>query len=72
MDKQQAEEFRARWQAVAEMKKRELQTTPPEVRWRQFNALMLMLHALGKTPTQNAEDIEVVRNRWIALKRHLL
>ena len=70
MDKQQAEEFRARWQAVAEIHKQELQTTPPDVRWRQFNALMLMLRALGKTVTQDEEEIAVVRRRWAELKKH--
>jgi hypothetical protein len=69
MYKQQAEEFRARRQAVAEIHKQELQATPPTVRWRQFNALTLMLRALGKTVTQDEEEIAVVRRRWAELKK---
>jgi hypothetical protein len=66
MNRQQAEEFRQRWQAVAEIEAEEQREATIELRWRQLNAIWGLAHGLG-LPTPERDE-EVVRQRWIKLK----
>jgi hypothetical protein len=58
--------YRARWEAVAEIERQELQTASLELRWRQLNAVVGMAIGLGiNTPAE--DEIEVFQ-RWAELK----
>ena len=70
MTREQVRAWRDRWQALADLERRELQTASLELRWRQLNAVVQMLQTLGITMSEKQDDVEAVRRRWIALKRH--
>lgn len=56
----------ARWQAVAEIERQELQTASLELRWRQLNSVIGIAVGLGIfTPAD--DEIEVFQ-RWAKLK----
>ncbi len=67
-DEQSAREFRARWQAVAEVEFEELRTDPVELRWRQLDALFRLARGLGLSLEKPEEEVEAVRARWNRLK----
>ena len=56
----------ARWQAVAEVERQELQTATLELRWQQLNSVIGM--AVGLGIFQPAEDKIEVFQRWAKLK----
>ena len=66
MDKEQAESFRRRWQAVAAVEREEQRRATVEERWRQLNALLLLCRNQGITPDHDSAA-EVTR-RWARLK----
>jgi len=68
MEKQQAQAFRERWQAVAEVEARELQQVSFAQRWRQFDAILQMALDMGLLlPEENIDEIVAMRQRWIRL-----
>ncbi len=67
MTKEQAQEFRDRWQAVNAIEVAEQQAATVQQRWHELNALWEEARLLG-LPLQEAEDVEVVRARWVRLK----
>ena len=60
--------YLARWQAVEEVERQELQTATLELRWQQLNALIGM--AIGLGIYQPTEDESEVFQRWAILKDH--
>lgn len=68
MDKNLLKEYRARWEAVAEIEKQEQQNTTVEQRWRKFIGIMRMARELGLKKSENNAELEVVRQRWRKLK----
>jgi len=69
MEKQDAQAFRDRWQAVAEIEKRELQQASFAQRWRQFNAILQMaLDMKLAWPEESIDEIVAVRQRWLRLQ----
>ncbi|MFN8489041.1 MAG: hypothetical protein U0350_15750 [Caldilineaceae bacterium] len=68
MDKNLLKEYRARWEAVAEIEKQERQNTTVEQRWRKFIGIMRMARELGLKKSENKAELEVVRQRWRKLK----
>lgn len=69
MEKQDAQAFRDRWQAVAEIETRELQQASFAQRWRQFNAILRMaLDMEFVWPEDSIDEIVAVRQRWLRLQ----
>jgi hypothetical protein len=68
MTRGEARAFRARWQAVNAAERRELQTTPAVVRFRQLAALMASSRGLGWDRSRSRNE-DVVRRRWNRLRR---
>jgi hypothetical protein len=61
--------YLARWQAVQEVERRELQNATLELRWQQFNAVINL--AIGLGINKAAEDENEVFQRWAKLKDQL-
>lgn len=60
--------YRARWQAVEEIERQELQNATLELRWRQLNAVIGL--AIGLGIYQPVEDDIEVFQRWAKLKEN--
>ena len=60
--------YLARWQAVEEVERQELQTATLELRWQQLNAAIGMAIGLGIYET--TEDESEVFQRWAKLKEN--
>lgn len=58
--------YLARWQAVEEIERQELQSATMELRWQQLNAVIRMAIGLGIYES-NEDEIEVFQ-RWAKLK----
>jgi hypothetical protein len=58
--------YLARWQAVEEVERQELQSASMELRWQQLNAAIRM--AIGLGIYQSNEDETEVFQRWAKLK----
>ena len=58
--------YNARWRAVAEIERQELQTASMELRWRQLNAVVGI--AIGLDIFQPDQDEIEVHKRWAKLK----
>ena len=58
--------YLARWQAVEEFERQELQTVTLELRWKQLNAVIGM--AIGLDIFEPTEDETEVFERWAILK----
>ena len=58
--------YRARWEAVEEIERQELQSAPLELRWQQLNSLYLL--AIGLGIDIPAKDEIKVFQRWAKLK----
>lgn len=67
MDKQQAIDFRERWQLVNAKLAEEARTTPVEIKLRQLAVMVEAAHALGWTEKLR-EGEEELRERWRRLK----
>ena len=61
--------YLARWQAVEEIERQELQTDSLELRWQQLNAVIGM--AIGLGIYEPAEDETEVFQRWAMLKEKM-
>jgi len=68
LTKREAEAFRDRWERVNAREADELRYTSLEVKWRQFNALLLWAQRLGWEPAL-AEGEADVRQRWARLRK---
>ena len=68
MDKTRFQEYRARWQAVAEAEKKEQQSTSPTLRWQQLNSIIRIAIALQLPLRTDDNEVELVRHRWNMLK----
>lgn len=68
MDARLVREYRARWKAVKEVEMEEQRQASIMERWQQLNYLYAMAQALGLTPPEKDDEIEVVRTRWANLK----
>jgi hypothetical protein len=64
-------EYRARWQAVAEVEQAEEQRATVEDRWRRLNAILRLAGALRLDRREQDQDEAVVWQRWAKLKAHL-
>jgi hypothetical protein len=60
--------YRARWQAVEEIERQELQNATLELRWQQLNAVIGL--AIGLGIYQPVEDDIEVFQRWAKLKEN--
>ena len=58
--------YLARWQAVEEVERQELQTATMELRWQQLNAVIGI--AIGLGIFESADDETEVFQRWAILK----
>jgi hypothetical protein len=68
MDATTLKAYRARWQAVEEIERQELQNATLDLRWRQLNAVIGLAIGLGiYQPVE--DDIEVIQ-RWAKLKEN--
>ena len=61
-------EYRARWQAVAEVEEAERQQATLEERWAMLNAIVRMAVALGVDLGAEREDEALDWQRWARLK----
>jgi hypothetical protein len=68
MTKAEASAFRERWRLVNAREEEELRNTSLEVRWRQFNTLLLWAHQFGWTAGLD-EGVDEVRQRWAKLRK---
>jgi hypothetical protein len=68
MDPILVREYRARWQAVAEVEEAEQRQAVVEDRWAKLNAILQMAITLGLDLRAQNEDEEVVWQRWARLK----
>jgi hypothetical protein len=68
LTKAEAQAFRDRWQRVNERKVEELRSTSLEVKWQQFNTLLLWARQFGWEPAL-AEGEAEVRERWARLRK---
>ena len=64
---EQANLFRNRWDAVAQVEKEEAQQTTLEDRWRQLNAIFRMAIDLDLVKSSNDSKLEIY-SRWVKLK----
>jgi hypothetical protein len=68
VNRQQAKEFRERWQAVAAVEAEEQRAASIALRWQQTNAIFQMAAGLGLLRTEDDAETEAVRRRWAMLK----
>jgi hypothetical protein len=68
MDPILVREYRARWQAIAEVEAAEQQRASVEDRWARLNAILQMAVALGLDLRAQSEDEASVWQRWARLK----
>lgn len=68
MTREEALEFKQRWQVVDDFIAEEIRTTPPEVRFEQLRMMVATAHRIRKPdPVADAEKAEV-RELWRLLK----
>lgn len=69
-DLQAIKEYKARWEAVAEIERTELCALTIEQRWRQLTLLFRFAQQASKVQitTQEGQEIIEVRERWNKLK----
>jgi len=68
LTKEEALAFQDRWRLVNEAIIEEIRTTPVETKFRQLGVLVASAYALGWDEKLRQGE-EVVRDRWLALKR---
>ena len=69
MNRQQAREFRERWEAVAAIEARELRDASISLRWQQMNAIFRLAMGLGLLESEEDDpEVNAVRRRWLRLK----
>lgn len=68
MTKEEALEFKQRWEFVNDFIAKEIRATPPAVRLRQLRTMIATAHRL-RQPDAAADAAKLeVRNRWLLLK----
>jgi len=67
MTREEALEFKHRWQFVADFIAAEIRTTRPEVRFQQLRTMFATAHRLRQSNSANDSSAEV-RERWRRLK----
>ncbi len=67
MNRAEAKEWAARWEAVNEAELEELRATPVAVKFQQLATLMLSAPAMGWRMGTQEEDAEM-RSRWARLR----
>lgn len=67
MTKEEALEFKSRYQAVNEFEVQELRNTSVETKLAQLNSLMSLARAAG-WDRKLADDVSEARQRWLRLK----
>ena len=70
MTKEEALEFKQRWQFVNDFIAEEIRTTKPEVRFRQLRTMIATASRLGRSGSAT-DAIAEVRKRWLRLKDQL-
>ena len=68
MDKSLAEQYRMRWQAVAEIEISEQRQASFSQRWQKLNAIVRMVAALGLKPEVDLAQEQIVYTRWNTLR----
>ncbi len=68
MNRQLAQEFRERWQAMAAVEAEEQKNASIALRWQQMNAILRLAIGLGLPLDRPDKDEEAVRQRWTRLK----
>ena len=68
MNRQQAKEFQARWQAVKTVETEEQRAASVALRLQQMNAIFKMGMGLELLRTEDDAEIKTVRRRWVKLK----
>jgi len=68
MDPVLIREYRARWQAVAEVEQAEQQQATVVDRWRRLNAILQLAGALRLDPRAQDQEEAIVWQRWAKLK----
>jgi hypothetical protein len=68
MDANLVREYRARYEAVAQIEAAERQAATIEERWEKLNALVRMAVALGIDIRAESPDDAIVWDRWARLK----
>lgn len=69
--KEEAQDFKRRWDEVRSAEREELRSTPVAIKFRQLAALMVSVEQMGWTEALRAEEDEV-RKRWMKLRRAYL
>ena len=69
MTKEEALEFKQRWQFVNDFIAEEIRTTKPEVRFRQLRTMIATSHHLGGQDSET--EVAEVRERRLQLKNQL-
>lgn len=69
-DLQAMKEYKARWEAVAEVERAELRALTLEQRWQQLTLLFRFAQQVSKVrvAAQEDQDVTEVRDRWNKLK----
>jgi hypothetical protein len=68
MDPVIVREYRARWQAVADVEEAERRRATVEERWRKLDAVFRMALSLGLDLRAQQDDEVIVWQRWARLK----
>lgn len=71
MDPELAKQYRARWQAVAEIEAEERRRATLTDRWHQLTAIVQMALDLGLDLSAQSDDDHIVWERWARLKEGL-
>lgn len=71
LSKAEARAFRERWRLVNSREEQELQSSSPELRWRQFLTLLGWAREFGWTESLSEGEAEV-RERWARLRKAYL
>lgn len=69
MTKEEALEYKQRWEFVNDFIAEEIRTTRPEVRFQQLRTMMATAHRFGRL--RSTTDAAEVRERWLRLKNQL-
>ena len=69
MTKSELQAYRKRWKIVNDAEREELRGSSPELRLRQFAALMASVDAFGWRSALE-EGVDEVRKRWQRLRSH--
>lgn len=69
MTKEEALQFKQRWQFVNDFIANEIRTTPPGRRLQQLRTMFATAHR--RQPDANRDDITAVRARWLLLKERM-